>query len=97
MGVRGKMWRQLQAMSSDPQSKIRLPFGETEWFRVARGVVQGAVESPWLYSCFVNGLADALKMRGLGLQIGGVLTPFLMYADDVVLLASTVSELREMK
>ena len=96
MGVRGKMWRQLQAMSSDPQSKVRLPFGETEWFRVARGVAQGAVESPWLYSCFVNGLADALKRRGLGLQIGGVLTPLLMYADDVVLLASTVSELREM-
>ena len=46
MGVRGKLWRQLQSMSADPKSKIRLPFGETEYFKVTRGVAQGAVESP---------------------------------------------------
>ena len=96
MGVRGKMWRMLQAMSSDPQSRVRLPFGETEWFKVSRGVAQGAVESPWLYSCFVNGLAEELKRRGLGITVGGVHTPLLMYADDVVMLAGTVTELREM-
>jgi hypothetical protein len=96
MGVRGKMWRQLQAMSSNPQSRVRLPFGETEWFRVSRGVAQGAVESPWLYSCFVNGLAEELKRRGLGITIGGVHTPLLMYADDIVMMAGTVNELREM-
>ena len=96
MGVRGKMWRQLQAMSLDPKSKIRLSVGDTDWVRVTRGVAQGAVESPWLYSCFVNGLADALKRRGLGVCIEGVLTPLLMYADDVVLLASTISELHAM-
>jgi hypothetical protein len=44
----------------------------------------------------VNGLADALKRRGLGLRIGGVLTPLFMYADDVVLLASTITELHAM-
>ena len=41
MGVRGKLWRQLQAMSSDPKSKVRLPFGETEYFKVGRGVAKG--------------------------------------------------------
>jgi len=96
MGARGKLWRQIQAMSSDPKSKIRLSVGDTEWVQVTRGVAQGAVESPWLYSCFVNGLADALKRRGLGLRIGGVLTPLFMYADDVVLLASTITELHAM-
>ena len=47
-------------------------------------------------SCFINGLAEDLKQRGLGIQAGGVLTPLLMYADDIVLLASSVEELREM-
>ena len=51
LGVRGKMWRQLQAMNRDRQSKIRLLFGETEWFRIPRGVAQGKVESPCLYAC----------------------------------------------
>ena len=96
LGIRGKMWRQLQAMNSKTESKIRLPFGETDWFRVTRGVAQGAVESPFLYSCFINGLAEDLRSKGLGIQAAGVLTPLLMYADDVVLLAATVDELRAM-
>jgi len=95
-GVHGKLWRQLQAMSSDRSSKIRLPFGETDFFEVTRGVAQGAAESPWLYSCFINGLAEELKSKGLGVRIAGILTPLLMYADDVVLLAATVEELRTM-
>jgi hypothetical protein len=96
MGVRGKLWRQLQAMSSDPKSKVRLPFGETDYFRVSRGVAQGAVESPFLYACFINGLAEELKSKGLGIVIAGKPTPLLMYADDVVLLAGSVEELRAM-
>jgi hypothetical protein len=53
LGVRGKLWRQLQAMNANTESKIRLPYGETEGFTVTRGVAQGAVESPFLYSCFM--------------------------------------------
>ena len=83
-------------MNASSESKIRLPFGETEWFKVTRGVAQGAVESPFLYSCFINGLAEDLRERGLGVQAAGILTPLLMYADDIVLLASNVPELREM-
>ena len=96
MGVRGKLWRQLQAMNKDSKSKIRLPFGETEYFKITRGVAQGAVESPFLYSCFINGLAEDLKNRGLGIRIAGVLTPLLLYADDVVLLADNADELHRM-
>jgi hypothetical protein len=96
MGVRGKLWRQLQAMSADPKSKVRLPFGETEYFRVSRGVAQGAVESPFLYACFINGLVEELKSKGLGIVIAGKRTPLLMYADDIVFLAGSVSELRAM-
>ena len=83
-------------MNADSESKIRLPFGETDLFKVTRGVAQGAVESPFLYSCFINGLAEDLKERGLGVRTAGILTPLLMYADDIVLLAATVPELRAM-
>jgi len=97
LGVRGKLWRQLQEMNANSESKIRLPYGETDYFRVTRGVAQGAVESPFLYSCFINGLAEDLRDRGLGVQsAAGILTPLLMYADDIVLLASSVDQLREM-
>ena len=57
---------------------------------------RGAVESPFLDSCFINGLAEDLRDRGLGVNAAGILTPLLMYADDIVLLAPKVPELREM-
>jgi hypothetical protein len=96
MGLQGKMWRQIQAMGARMRSKVRLGVGETEWHKVKRGVAQGAVESPWLYSCYIDGMAAELKARGFGIEIGGIRIPLLMYADDIVMFASSISELRQM-
>ena len=95
-GVQGKLWRQLQVMHQGLRRKVRHPLGLTEEFDVERGVAQGAVESPWMYSNFIDGLADALKAAGLGIMIAGRRVPLLMYADDVVMLASSVDELTRM-
>ena len=96
LGITGKVWRQLQAMSAKSVNKIRLPFGDTNWYKVTRGVAQGAVESPFLYSCFINGLAENLRNKGFEILVAGILTPLLMYADDVVLLAASIEELHLM-
>ena len=90
------MWRQIQAMNKNMKSKVRLGIGETEWHDVRRGVAQGAVESPWLYSCYIDGMVEELKKRGLGVMFAGRRVPLLMYADDIVMLASTVTELQQM-
>ena len=95
-GMQGKMWRQIQAMGANMKSRVRLSVGDTKWHKVNRGVAQGAVESPWLYSCFIDGMTEELKRRGLGIMFEGVRVPLLMYADDIVMLASTVTELRQM-
>ena len=60
------------------------------------GVAQGAVESPWVYSNFIDGLTSALKAAGHGIVIAGKRVPCLMYADDVVMLASNQTELMAM-
>ena len=95
-GVRGKLWRQLQAMHSGLTRRVMHPLGMTDWFKVERGVAQGAVESPWVYANFIDGLAKALKARGLGVPIAGRKVALLMYADDIVMLASTQRELELM-
>jgi hypothetical protein len=69
------------------------PLGMTDWFNVERGVAQGAVESPWVYASFIDGLAKELKARGMGVLIAGRRIPLLMYADDIVMLAATQREL----
>jgi hypothetical protein len=95
-GINGKLWRQLQNMHKGLTRRVRHPVGLTDPFDVERGVAQGAVESPWVYSIFIDGLAKALKKAGHGIMVAGRRVPLLMYADDVVLLASTQSELEAM-
>ena len=95
-GVRGKLWRQLQAMHSVIERKVKHPLGMTDTFKVGRGVAQGAVESPLVYSSFINGLTMELKAAGHGIMIAGVRVPCLMYADDVVMLAGSQTELAQM-
>jgi hypothetical protein len=95
-GVQGKVWRQLQAMHAGLSRRLRHPLGVTDWFDVERGVAQGAVESPWIYTQFIEGLAQALKAAGLGVLFAGRRIPLLMYADDIVLLAASQSELARM-
>ena len=95
-GINGKLWRQLQTMHAGLTRRVMHPLGFTDSFDVERGVAQGAVESPWVYSIFIDGLARALKRAGLGIMIAGRRVPLLMYADDIVLLASTPRELAAM-
>jgi hypothetical protein len=95
-GVKGRLWRQLQVMHANLTRVVRHPLGMTDSFQVERGVAQGAVESPWVYASFIDGLAAALKEAGLGIWIAGEQVPLLMYADDVVMLASSQDELAQM-
>jgi hypothetical protein len=95
-GVRGKLWRQLQAMHSGLTRRVMHPLGMTDCFNVDRGVAQGAVESPWVYANYIDGLAKELKARNLGVPIAGRRVALLMYADDIVMLAATQRELELM-
>ena len=63
MGMRGKLWRQLQKMHENLSRRVLTPAGLTARFPVTRGVAQGAIESPWLYACFVDGLVKELRRR----------------------------------
>ena len=96
MGITGKAWRQLQVMHAELRSKVRLPIGESEWIKLCAGVPQGAVESPWLFNCFINGLAEELTKHGFGILISGKRIPLLMYADDIILFANSIPELQNM-
>ena len=95
-GIQGKLWRQLQAMHAGLNRKVRHPLGLTAEFPVERGVAQGAVESPWVYSNFIEGLSVQFKAAGVGVTIAGRKVPLLMYADDIVFLATTPAELIRM-
>ena len=58
------------------------------------GVPQGSPLSPLLYAKYIDGLHDALRKEGLGVWIAGRLVPLLLFADDIVLFASSPGDLQ---
>ena len=103
------LWHKLEVAGADTQTLdiIKLMFRSvirrvllgdhaSDEFPVDAGVPQGAVLSPFLYALYINGLHAALRDRGLGILVFGRLIPLLFYADDIVLLAGSSSQLAAM-
>ena len=58
------------------------------------GVRQGGILSPLLFSCFIDSLLVKLEASGYGCFINGNCLNSFMYADDIVLLSISISDLQ---
>ena len=65
-------------------------------FRTVCGVRQGGVLSPLLFAVYVDDLIGELKGSGLGCHIGSMYFGCIMYADDLVILAASLTMLQAM-
>ena len=63
-------------------------------FKVSAGVRQGSVLSPALFAVYVNGILTALD--NCGCKLFGFNFGSFMYADDLILIASSVTSLQKM-
>jgi hypothetical protein len=95
-GVRGKMLRVVSGWYDGVRSAVLTRGGASEWFPLRRGVKQGGVLSPWLYSMYINGVLRKLRRKGLGVSLAGRWAGALVYADDIMLLARSRAELQLM-
>ncbi len=66
----------------------------SEPFRLLAGVRQGGVLSPALFAVYVDDLL--IKLNKFGCTMFGLSVGALMYADDVILISPSVSELQNM-
>ena len=67
----------------------------TDWFGIEVGLRQGCILSPILFSVFIDGVAERVKKVG-GARYGEMRVSLLLFADDIVLVAESASELQMM-
>ncbi|MFZ2538725.1 MAG: reverse transcriptase family protein, partial [Oscillospiraceae bacterium] len=65
-------------------------------FFVTRGVRQGGILSPLLFSVYVDDALQKLVYSGLGCNFFGFLVGALMYADDLILMSASVFNLQKL-
>ena len=68
----------------------------SEEFSVKNGVKQGAILSPTLFSIYIDGIFDILKISGFGCTIKNNYYGAIAYADDIVLLSPNRDGLQKM-
>ena len=80
------------------KQKLRVRFdGQfSDTFNVSNGVKQGGIISPILYCIYIDDLLLELENNGIGCYVGSIFSGAYAYADDITLLAPSVSALRNM-
>jgi hypothetical protein len=94
IGVCGKMLSAVQSLYVSMMSCVRVNSFKTEWFDVKCGLRQGCILSPLLFNLFINDLTLFIKSFDLGINIGNEKLCFMLYADDIVILADNAQNLQ---
>jgi len=67
----------------------------SDWFSISKGVRQGCVLSPYLFNIIAEmTMREALENFRGGFKVGGRTVNNLRYADDIVLIIRTPTELQ---
>ena len=63
-------------------------------WKMTNGVRQGGILSPFLFQIYIDGLIDKVVSSGIGCRMGYYMSNIIAYADDIVILAPSVTALQ---
>jgi hypothetical protein len=92
-GIDGKMLQALKSMYKVVKAKVRVGGDYTDSFLCPRGLKQGEINSPIIFSLFINELTKDILAEGRhGVQLFPDLVQILimLFADDVALISDSV-------
>ena len=91
MGIPDYLTSLLRNQYADQEGTVRTGHGTTDWFQIGKGVRQGCILSPCLFTLYAEyimqnpGLDEALESSGI--QISRRIINNLRYAEDTTLMA----------
>ena len=94
MGFPGHIIDLISQLYEEQESAVRTSNGDTEWFKIGRGLRQGCILSPNLFNIYSEDIMrEALDGFTGGVKFGGSSITNLRYADDTTLICSSREEL----
>ena len=97
MGFPPQLVQLLSSLYKNQKACVRIAGVLSDWFSIQKGVRQGCILSPYLFNIVSETvMRKALEDYRGGVVIGGRKITNLRYADDIVLLASSVAELQDL-
>jgi len=65
-------------------------------FKLTRGIRQSGVLSPHLFALYIDSVVDRVKANGLGCYYKLTCVSILLYTDDILLLAPSITALQQL-
>jgi len=95
-GLPPKFVRVFQYLYQYATAVIKSPDGTTDPIQIMKGVLQGESASPNLFNIFIDGIVDELYSAPMltGIKLHTRIIHILLFADDMVLVASTAATLQ---
>lgn len=95
-GISSKLIRVLQNLYNNAELQVKINDVRSNAIKITEGVLQGEILSPLLFALYINDIEDLFRSNGLsGINIDGFNDVFfLIYADDMVLLATSPIDLK---
>ncbi|GFR72592.1 LINE-1 reverse transcriptase homolog, partial [Elysia marginata] len=90
MGIHNNIVKLIENLYAGQQAAVRLECGMSDWFSVSKGVRQGCILSPHLFSLYTEGIMreveqDPRKDLYSEPNIQGLKIRDLRYADDIII------------
>ena len=97
MGIPDHLTCLLRNLYAGQEAAVRTGHGTTDWFQIGKGVCQGCILSPCLFTYMQNIMRNAwLEEAQGGIKIAGRNFNNLIYADDTTLMEESEEELKSL-
>ena len=98
MGIPDHLTCLLRNLYAGQETTVRTGHGKTDWFQIRKGVRQGCISSPCLFTLYAEYIMRnaGLEEAQAGIKIAGRNINNLRYADDTTLMAESKEELRNL-
>ncbi|XP_049720335.1 uncharacterized protein LOC126064890 [Elephas maximus indicus] len=98
MGIPEHLIVLMRNLYIDQEAVVRTEQGDTDWFKVRKGVRLGCILSPYLFNLYAEQIIreDGLYEEERGIRFGERLINNLCYADDTTLLAESEEDLKHL-